>query len=61
MHLQVAQSNARLLRTTADLTRRFAASIVAGAYGQSKFREWALGSATRDFLLRADCCSLLSH
>ena len=35
--------------------------IVAGAYGHSQLREWALGGVTRDFLLRADCCSLLSH
>lgn len=35
--------------------------IVAGAYGHSRLREWALGGVTRDFLLRADCCSLLSH
>ena len=35
--------------------------IVAGAYGHSQLREWVLGGMTRDFLLRADCCSLLSH
>ena len=35
--------------------------IVAGAYGHSRLREWALGGVTRDLLLRANCCSLLSH
>jgi nucleotide-binding universal stress UspA family protein len=35
--------------------------IVAGAYGHSRFREWALGGVTRDLLLRADRCSLVSH
>ena len=35
--------------------------IVAGAYGHSRLREWALGGVTRDLLLHSDCCSLLSH
>ena len=35
--------------------------IVAGAYGHSRLREWALGGVTRDLLLRANFCSLLSH
>lgn len=35
--------------------------VVAGAYGHSRVREWALGGVTRDLLLRSDCCSLLSH
>ena len=35
--------------------------IVAGAYGHSQLREWVMGGVTRDFLLRAQCCSLLSH
>jgi nucleotide-binding universal stress UspA family protein len=35
--------------------------IVAGAYGYSQLREWVMGGVTRDFLLRAGCCSLLSH
>ena len=35
--------------------------IVAGAYGHSRLREWALGGVTRDLLLRAHWCSLLSH
>jgi nucleotide-binding universal stress UspA family protein len=35
--------------------------IVAGAYGHSRFREWALGGVTRDLLLRGDRCSLVSH
>ncbi|MGZ5908303.1 MAG: universal stress protein [Reyranella sp.] len=35
--------------------------VVAGAYGHSRLREWALGGVTRDLLLRADRCALVSH
>jgi len=35
--------------------------IVAGAYGHSRLREWVLGGMTRELLLRADRCALLSH
>ena len=35
--------------------------IVAGAYGHSRLREWALGGVTRDLLLTADRCALVSH
>ncbi len=35
--------------------------FVAGAYGHSRLREWALGGVTRELLLRADRCSLVSH
>jgi nucleotide-binding universal stress UspA family protein len=35
--------------------------IVAGAYGHSRVREWALGGVTRDLLHRADRCLLVSH
>jgi nucleotide-binding universal stress UspA family protein len=35
--------------------------IVAGAYGHSRLREWAFGGVTRDILLHADKCSLVSH
>jgi nucleotide-binding universal stress UspA family protein len=35
--------------------------IVAGAYGHSRVREWVLGGVTRDLLLRAECCALVSH
>jgi len=35
--------------------------IVAGAYGHSRVREWALGGVTRDLLARASCPLLLSH
>lgn len=35
--------------------------VVAGGYGHSRLREWALGGVTRDFLLHANCCSLVSH
>lgn len=35
--------------------------LVAGAYGHSRLREWALGGVTRDLLLHASCCALVSH
>lgn len=35
--------------------------IVAGAYGHSRMREWALGGVTRDLLLRGTRCTLISH
>ena len=35
--------------------------IVAGAYGHSRLREWALGGVTRDLLMRTDQCTLLAH
>lgn len=35
--------------------------IVAGAYGHGRVREWMLGGVTRDLLLRAEHCSLVSH
>lgn len=40
---------------------RCADLLVAGAYGHSRVREWALGGVTRDLLLRATRCSLVSH
>lgn len=35
--------------------------VVAGAYGHSRLREWALGGVTGDFLLNPDRPILLSH
>jgi nucleotide-binding universal stress UspA family protein len=35
--------------------------IVAGAYGHSRLREWVLGGVTKDLLLCAERCSLVSH
>lgn len=35
--------------------------VVAGAYGHSRLREWALGGVTRDLLFQASYCTLLSH
>jgi nucleotide-binding universal stress UspA family protein len=35
--------------------------IVAGAFGRSRWREWAFGGVTRDLLLKADRCTLVSH
>ena len=35
--------------------------VVAGAYGHSRLREWVLGGVTRDLLLSANRCALVSH
>jgi nucleotide-binding universal stress UspA family protein len=35
--------------------------VIAGAYGHSRLREWALGGVTRDLTLQAKYCTLLSH
>jgi nucleotide-binding universal stress UspA family protein len=35
--------------------------VVAGAYGHSRLREWALGGVTRTLLRHTHRCSLLSH
>lgn len=35
--------------------------IVAGAYGHTRLREWALGGVTRDLLHTTSRCSFLSH
>jgi len=35
--------------------------VVAGAYGHSRLREWAFGGFTRNLLLHADQCLLVSH
>ena len=41
--------------------RRDADLVVAGAYGHSRVREWALGGVTRSLLMHGGRCSLLSH
>jgi nucleotide-binding universal stress UspA family protein len=48
------QLNEIIQRQGADL-------IVAGAYGHNRMEEWALGGVTRDLLLCADRCALVSH
>jgi nucleotide-binding universal stress UspA family protein len=48
-----------MLAATAD--RHGADLLVAGAYGHSRLREWAMGGITRDLLACADRCVLLSH
>jgi nucleotide-binding universal stress UspA family protein len=35
--------------------------IVAGAFGHSRLREWAFGGVTRDLLVKAERCTLVSH
>jgi nucleotide-binding universal stress UspA family protein len=49
-----ARLNAAMREQGADL-------LIAGAYGHSRVREWALGGVTRDLLLRAERCALVSH
>ncbi len=43
------------------LREQHADLVVAGAYGHSRLREWVLGGVTRDLLLRAQHCALVSH
>lgn len=40
---------------------RSADTIVAGAYGHSRLREWVLGGVTRELLSPTNFCSFLSH
>jgi nucleotide-binding universal stress UspA family protein len=47
------------LRTIA--AQEMADLIVAGAYGHSRFREWAFGGVTQDLLLNATVPVLMSH
>lgn len=62
-------SEFRAVRSTGDDTMDLSAVaaensadlIVAGAYGHNRLREWVLGGVTRDLLLRAERCSLVSH
>ena len=35
--------------------------VIAGAYGHSRVREWALGGVTRSLLMHSSRCSLLAH
>ena len=49
---------AHLSRIAKDLK---ADLIVAGAFGHSRLREWAFGGVTRDLLVRAERCTLVSH
>ena len=35
--------------------------IVAGAFGHSRLREWAFGGVTRDLVVKAERCTLVSH
>jgi nucleotide-binding universal stress UspA family protein len=48
-------------RLSTFLKEQGADLIVAGAYGHSRVREWVLGGVTRDLLLKAGRCSLVSH
>ena len=49
------------VRLDAVASEQAADVIVAGAYGHSRLREWALGGVTKDLLLRAERCSFVSH
>lgn len=48
-------------RLSAIMREQSADLLVAGAYGHSRMREWALGGVTRDLLLRGSRCVLVSH
>jgi nucleotide-binding universal stress UspA family protein len=50
--------SAHLARIAEDIK---ADLIVAGAFGHSRLREWAFGGVTRDLLVRAERCTLVSH
>ncbi len=54
-----AADNATTLYSVAQ--ERRADVIVAGAYGHSRLREWALGGMTRDLVNPTQRCSLVSH
>ncbi len=65
---QVKAEGQALLSTGDDATALYAIGqdqgadvVVAGAYGHSRLREWALGGVTRDLLLSANRCSFVSH
>jgi nucleotide-binding universal stress UspA family protein len=64
----VRAEGSALLSTGDDATALYAIGqdkgtdvVVAGAYGHSRLREWVLGGVTRDLLLSANRCSLVSH
>jgi nucleotide-binding universal stress UspA family protein len=52
-HIDAIELNAFALDRRADL-------IVGGAFGHSRFREWAFGGVTRDLLLPATRCTLIA-
>lgn len=55
----VHEGIAKQIQTIAG--NEYADLIVAGAYGHSRFQEWALGGVTRHLLRDAESCSLMSH
>jgi len=59
--LAIATGNQYIVSLDAVAERVGADLIVAGAYGHSRMREWALGGVTRDLLIYSRRCSLLSH
>jgi nucleotide-binding universal stress UspA family protein len=56
--LESGRASAALLRVAQRVN---ADLIVAGAFGHSRFREWALGGVTRDIILGMPVCCLLSR
>ena len=67
-HGIAANPTARMASGDDDATRlqgflrdHHADLLVAGAYGHSRVREWVLGGVTRDLLLSATRCALVSH
>lgn len=55
----IAKNGRDQLRSIAD--QQSVDLIVAGAYGHSRFREWAFGGVTQDLLLHATVAVLMSH
>jgi len=41
--------------------RAVAGAVIAGAYGHSRFREWALGGVTRHLATESRRCAFLSR
>ncbi len=44
-----------------ELRRLVPDIVIAGAYGHHRMAEWAFGGVTRDILLQAEFCVLISH
>lgn len=57
----VAASGSELMALHDELLERRCDLFVAGAYGHSRMGEFVFGGTTRDMLLSADFCVLISH
>lgn len=57
----IPETSDHALQLAAVVEQEGAELIIAGAYGHSRFQEWALGGVTYDLLLRSRVPTLLSH